>query len=264
MAGRRARPLRARLLLEPTPLHRVLFGDLREVCRTDMDCGTFRENHGALIDRSVSDADLVAMQRHLQECPACSAHDTRVRRALLLFRNMPTIEPSSDFSARLDERLRDIRTQGGFAGRAGRDTYRAPYRARYRGPGVGMFAGLAAGVIAAGYLTVAVSNWTPAAGPLAMAPVVASAPAIDPATDQATVMANAVANAVANTAATDAASDIPDAGRGFGADAMTALATPAFISPGSAGSPVWPATVLAARAPARFAPVQLKLTSLGR
>jgi hypothetical protein len=258
MAGRRARAY-----LEPTPLRRVLFGDLREVCRTDMDCGTFRENHGALIDRSVSDADLVAMQRHLQECAACSAHDTTVRRALLLFRNMPTIEPSSDFSERLHERLRDIRTQGGLAGRAGRDTYRAPFRAPYRGPGVGMFAGLAAGVIAAGYLTVAASNWTPA-GLMAMAPVVASAPAIDPAADQATVMANAVANAVANTAASDAASGIPDAGRGFGADAMTALATPAFISPGSAGSPVWPAAVLAARAPARFAPAQLKLTSLGR
>jgi hypothetical protein len=228
-----------------------------------MDCGTFRESHWALIDGSVSGGDLVAMQRHLQECAACSAHDTTVRRALLLFRNMPTIEPSAGFSARLHERLRDIRAQGGLAGRAG-DTYRAAFRAPYRGPGVGMFAGLAAGVIAAGYLTVAASNWTPAAGPLAMAPVVAAAPAVDPAADQATVMANAVANAVANTAPSDASPDIADAGRGFGADAMTAFAASAFISPGSAGSPVWPATVLAARAPARFAPGQLKLTSLGR
>jgi hypothetical protein len=228
-----------------------------------MDCGTFRENHGALIDRSVSDADLVAMQRHLQECAACSAHDTSVRRALLLFRNMPTIEPSSGFAARLHERLRDVRAQSRLAGQAG-DTHRAAHRAPYRGPGVGMFAGLAAGVIAAGYLTVATSNWTPAAGPLAMAPVVAAAPAVDPAADQATVMANAVANAVANTAFSDASTGIADAPRGFGVDPMTALGAPGFITAGSAGSPVWPATVLAARAPARFAPAQLKLTSLGR
>ena len=174
-----------------------------------MDCGTFRENHGALIDRSVSDVDLVAMQRHLEECSACAAHDTTVRRALLLFRNMPAIEPSADFSVRLHERLRDVRAESGTAGRiAG-----ARSRASYRGPGVGVFAGLAAGVVAAGYLFVVAPTWSPAVGPLAMAPVVAAAPALDPAADQATVMANAVANAVANTAATDAASSLADAGR---------------------------------------------------
>ena len=246
--------------LEPTPLPRVLFGVLRGVRRTDMDCGIFRENHGAYIDRSVSDVDLVAMQRHLEECSACAAHDTTVRRALLLFRNMPAIEPSADFSVRLHERLRDVRAESGATGRiAG-----AGSRVSYRGPGVGVFAGLAAGVVAAGYLFVAAPARAPAVGPLAMAPVVVAAPAIDPAADQATVMANAVANAVANTAATDAASDLADAGRPFGDDAMTALASPPFVPPVPAGSPVWPASVLASRAPVRFAPAQLKLTSLGR
>jgi hypothetical protein len=215
-----------------------------------MDCGTFRENHGALIDRSVSDGDLVAMQRHVQECPACAAHDTTVRRALLLFRNMPAIEPSPDFSVRLHERLRDVRSEAGRS----RDVY--------RGPGIGVFAGLAAGVVAAGYLFVATSTWVPAPGTLAMAPVVAVAPAIDPAADQATVMANAVANAVANTATTDASAPAHP-GRPIGVDAMSALG-PSFGMPVPAASSVWPATVLAARAPARFAPVQLKLTSLGR
>jgi hypothetical protein len=206
-----------------------------------MDCGTFRENHGALIDEAVCDADLVAMQRHVSECAACAAHDTAVRRALLLFRNMPTIEPSSDFSVRLHARLRDVRAER-------RPTVRAPYR----GPGVAAFAGLAAAVIAAGYLTVSASTWTPPVGPVAMAPVLAPVVAIAPATDP-------------NDGPSIApASDSVDLGAESDADAMSALTSPAFIASVSAGSPVWSATVLAARAPARLAAVQLKLTSLGR
>lgn len=200
-----------------------------------MDCGTFRENHTALIDEAVCDADLVAMQRHVSECAACAAHDTTVRRALLLFRNMPTIEPSSEFSVRLGARLRDVRAE--------RRPAVYPGRRVYRGPGVGAFMGLAAGVIAAGYLTVSASNVVPV-GPLAMAPVIATAPTSDPSSDAAIVPA------------------------GFGAesdaDVMSALTSPAFMASVSTGSPVWPATVLAARAPARLAPAQLKLTSLGR
>jgi len=238
-----------------------------------MDCGTFRENHGVLLDESVSDAELAELRRHLDECAACAAHDTAVRRALLLFRNMPSIEPSSDFSVRLHERLQSIRSEGGP--RVGRGEHRdapgdAPRRARryaYRGPGAGTFAGLAAGVIAAGYLIVAASSSAPAAGPLVMAPVVSVAPATDPAADQATVMANAVANAVAHTAASDAANALADAGREADTGTIASLAgltAPPFIAPVPAGSPVWPATVLAARAPARLATMQIKLTSLGR
>jgi hypothetical protein len=222
-----------------------------------MDCGTFRENHGALLDESVSNAELAELRRHLDECAACAAHDTAVRRALLLFRNMPSIEPSSDFSLRLHERLRRIRAESVWT------PAQAGHRHAYRGPGAGTFAGLAAGVIAAGYLIVAASSWAPAAGPLALAPVVSVAPATDPAADQATVMANAVANAVANTAA----SDLADPGRESDSGAIASLAglaPPAFIAPVPAGSPVWPATVLEARAPARLATMQIKLTSLGR
>jgi hypothetical protein len=114
----------------------------------------------------------------------------------------------------------------------------------YQGPGVGTFAGLAAGVIAAGYLTVSATTTVAPVGPLAMAPVVATAPALDPATELAT--------------------DPADVGSESDADAMSVLTSPAFVASVSTGSPVWPATVLAARAPARLAAVQLKLTSLGR
>jgi hypothetical protein len=238
-----------------------------------MDCGTFRENHGVLLDESVSDAELAELRRHLDECATCAAHDTAVRRALLLFRNMPSIEPSSDFSVRLHERLRRIRAESGPRADRGDqgDVHRHPHRSAYRGPGAGTFAGLAASVIAAGYLIVAASSWAPAAGPLAMAPVVSAAPATDPSADQATAMAtamaNAVANAVANTAANDAASGLSDARRQSDTGSLASVAgltVPAFLAAVPAGSPVWPTTVLAARAPARLATMQIKLTSLGR
>jgi hypothetical protein len=47
------------------------------------------------------------MQRHLAECESCAKHDAKIRRALLLFRNLPSIELSPDFSQRLEARLRD-------------------------------------------------------------------------------------------------------------------------------------------------------------
>jgi hypothetical protein len=234
-----------------------------------MDCGTFRENHRVLLDESVSNAEFAELRRHLDECATCAAHDTAVRRALLLFRNMPSIEPSSDFSVRLHERLRSLRAESTPRADRGnqRDVHRHAHRYAYRGPGAGTFAGLAGGVIAAGYLLVAASTWAPATGPLAVTPVVAMAPAIDPAADQATMMANAVANAVASTAASDAASNLADGGRESDTGAIASLArltAPPFITPVPAGSPVWPATVLEARAPARLATMQTKLTSLGR
>jgi hypothetical protein len=45
------------------------------------------------------------MQRHIAECQICAKHDAKIRRALLLFRNLPSIEPSADFSERLEARL---------------------------------------------------------------------------------------------------------------------------------------------------------------
>jgi hypothetical protein len=45
------------------------------------------------------------MQRHIAECESCAKHDAKVRRALLIFRNLPSIEPSADFSQRLEARL---------------------------------------------------------------------------------------------------------------------------------------------------------------
>ena len=71
-----------------------------------MDCREFCDKHVAFVDDTLAGIDLVRMQRHIAECESCAKHDARVRRALLIFRNLPSIEPSADFSQRLEARLR--------------------------------------------------------------------------------------------------------------------------------------------------------------
>jgi hypothetical protein len=74
-----------------------------------MDCRSFRKHHVAYLDDLLPGELLVAAERHVRECAACSAHDTAVRRSLLLVRNLPSIELSDDFAARLAARLDDVR-----------------------------------------------------------------------------------------------------------------------------------------------------------
>jgi hypothetical protein len=50
------------------------------------------------------------MERHRRLCPSCAQLDTRVRRALLVAHNLPTIEPSAAFAERLQARLAEERT----------------------------------------------------------------------------------------------------------------------------------------------------------
>ena len=124
-----------------------------------MDCHAFRKNHAAFVDDTLPAVDIVASQRHLLECEDCGRYDTTVRRALLVFRNLPTIEPSADFSQRLNARLAEARATPAVEW-------------RQRGPGLGAFAAAVLSVIALGYVTIAgyeLANPTPE---LALAPVV--------------------------------------------------------------------------------------------
>lgn len=128
-----------------------------------MDCRTFRNNHAAFVDDTLPAVDIVAGQRHLLECAECSHYDTTVRRALLVFRNLPTIQPSADFSERLSARLAEARAT-------------PTLEWRQRGPSLGAFAAAVLSVIALGYVTIAgyeLANPTPA---LALAPVIAMQP----------------------------------------------------------------------------------------
>lgn len=77
-----------------------------------MRCSEFRDLHCAFIDDTLAGVELVRMQRHIAECPECAARDARVRRALMVARSIPPIEPSPDFAARLDRRLRSCAAEG--------------------------------------------------------------------------------------------------------------------------------------------------------
>ncbi len=72
-----------------------------------MDCREFCDQHVAFVDDTLAGIELVRMQRHLLECEGCAKHDAKIRRALLLFRNLPSIELSAGFSQRLEARLRN-------------------------------------------------------------------------------------------------------------------------------------------------------------
>ena len=128
-----------------------------------MDCRTFRKNHAGFVDDTLAAVDIVAGQRHLLNCAECAQYDTNVRRALLVFRNLPTIEPSADFSERLSRRLEEAR--------------HSPWNEwQYRGPGLGTFAATALGVVALGYVAAYALGVNERVPQIALAPVVATQP----------------------------------------------------------------------------------------
>lgn len=73
-----------------------------------MDCREFHDKHLAFVDDTLSGIELVGVQRHIAECCDCARHDALVRRSLMLFRNLPRIEPSPEFSDRLAERIHEM------------------------------------------------------------------------------------------------------------------------------------------------------------
>jgi anti-sigma factor RsiW len=103
-----------------------------------MTCSTFREQHFAFMDGELDPVELANMERHLTECATCAAHDSVVRRGILLVRNLPPIEPSADFSSRLEARLGAL---------SGRPSARVPTKMR-------PYLATAIGVAAVGYLAV--------------------------------------------------------------------------------------------------------------
>lgn len=103
-----------------------------------MDCRTFRRKHLAFLDDTLPGVEMVQMEQHRQSCSECARVDSTVRRSLLLLRNMPMIEPSAGFQARLLQRL-------SYESQRGRLSERY-----FRGPSLGVFAGSAASVVALG------------------------------------------------------------------------------------------------------------------
>jgi hypothetical protein len=135
-----------------------------------MDCRAFRKHHLAYLDDTMPGDQLVSAERHVSECEDCARHDTAVRRGLLLFRNLQPIEPSPDFAARLELRLRSAEdgaddvpdwTTGGSG------------RRRVASSTMAM---AAAGLLMLGYGARSMVDWTSAPQDIVLPPVVAMSP----------------------------------------------------------------------------------------
>jgi hypothetical protein len=114
-----------------------------------MDCREFRNKHVAFVDDLLPAVEMEALQRHLTVCSRCSRQDTAVRRSLLLVRNLPAIEPSPEFMARLNARLQHVDP-------ASRDDV-VSFSVRLSS--VGAVAALAAGLVAVAYMAIETSNY---------------------------------------------------------------------------------------------------------
>ena len=132
-----------------------------------MDCKDFRDRHAPFVDLMCSAHDENEMREHMRICADCTQHDTRIRRSLMLVRSLPRIEPSADFRARLDARLRAVAIEPAAS-------IPKPMRLSVRA-----FASIAAGVAFATYLA---TDLVRRAQPVevTMAPVVATLPQSQP------------------------------------------------------------------------------------
>ncbi|MEO7520797.1 MAG: hypothetical protein ABIW79_03165, partial [Gemmatimonas sp.] len=129
-----------------------------------MDCRSFRKQHLAYLDDTLSGDMMSLAQRHVLVCDGCAAHDTLVRRSLMMARSLPTIEPSSEFQERLRSRLATCRDEPKLV---------APRtRVRNSRAVAAVAAGMALGTLAWSGLT---SEGTSV---IAMQPVIASQPAL--------------------------------------------------------------------------------------
>lgn len=76
-----------------------------------MDCREFRKQHFAYLDDTLPGDTMAVTQQHVMKCDACAAHDTMVRRSLMLVRNVPALEPSAEFRQRMQVRLDEARCE---------------------------------------------------------------------------------------------------------------------------------------------------------
>jgi hypothetical protein len=143
-----------------------------------MNCREFRRKHDAYVDDTLSGVDIEAMGRHLRLCERCAAHDTRIRRSLLLAHNLPAIQPSAAFVERLQLRLAHERAlkasrhdSGAMLGVMTR--HGSPFSS-------GTFVALAAGIAMAAGVTATVLLSTERDRTIRLAPVVATLPEPEP------------------------------------------------------------------------------------
>jgi len=189
-----------------------------------MDCREFRSKHVAYVDDLLAAVDMDGMRAHLGRCPSCARQDTAVRRSLMLVHNLPSIEPSTEFMARLNARLTEIGPAPRYAPRSS---------LFFTMPAMGTFAAIAAGI---GVVAVLSTRLTHYAAPTQMASAPIAAP-FDSLPDL----------TFANVSAPE-----------ITAPEITPLANAAYVAAVPTGIPFWPAVLMAGETPVRFASMELQ------
>ena len=151
--------------------------------KVEMHCREFRRKHDAYIDDTLSGVEIEAMNTHRRLCEPCGQLDTRVRRALLLARNLPSIQPSPAFSKRLHERLDQER--------AAQQLVRNAPASPVAGLSMGTYSIVAAGLILAAGVA-GLATRTPEQDVVRLTPVVATRPEAVPSSLSAPTMVAAM------------------------------------------------------------------------
>lgn len=233
----------------------VAFQPLPAVPRfSTMDCKHFRKLHLEFLDDTLPGEVMLAAEQHLLVCNSCAAHDTLVRRSLLIARNLPVLEPDEQFQQRLREKLSHCRSPNGHYP-AGDELGLDRTRYKRRGIAVAVAASVVMGVFAMS------SHESVRHSELSMQPVLAEHGAeVFPSAgrqmnsltlvDQLYPEALPIRRAHALRAGT-APSGLPATRRAY--------ASPELVQAMATGNPVWPAAIVLDDAPIRLISSQLSL-----
>ena len=75
-------------------------------------CPEFRDRHLDFTDGALAAADEAAALAHLEVCVDCACFDVRVRRAMLVMRNLPSVPASPDLYRRIMAGVRESAALG--------------------------------------------------------------------------------------------------------------------------------------------------------
>ena len=84
-----------------------------------VDCAQFFEEYSAFRDDRLEAGRREEIATHLRHCPACARYHHVVEGGVEVVRSIPPLEPSSDFMARLEGRIRAEEANGVLFGRSG-------------------------------------------------------------------------------------------------------------------------------------------------
>jgi hypothetical protein len=73
--------------------------------RREIGCDELLSRHGDYVDGLLAPLDVARLRLHLRVCASCARYDRIVQRGLELARELPVLEPSTDFEERLQHRL---------------------------------------------------------------------------------------------------------------------------------------------------------------